>query len=183
MERTLADVREYYLACFRESFSGCEGRFDKFAAEVLLEVPSIQHSEEIYRMYRADIIGTKDGNHNVVEVNVSPRLALFASPLQGVTIDAPIVWNGVEFRVTAKELPAQAIIDWATKWIDVSDSRYVESERFQEVAHNVTPPKLTADGYHISVDFGTAPVIAFEELLAILASGSSRVSIGSFFLV
>ncbi|WP_211340623.1 hypothetical protein, partial [Thermomonas haemolytica] len=46
------------------------------------------------------------------------------------------------------------------------------------IIHSVTEPSLTHSHIEFSVDFGSAPVAAFDELVALL--GSNLHSIGSY---
>lgn len=102
---------------------------------------------------------------------VLPRVAEFAGPL---------VWNGIEFRVEGARAEEAELIAWAVEWLDVSDSRYDESAEFQRVVHSVTPPRRSGNGYRFSVDFGSAPTAAFDQLLAVIGRNASRILIGSF---
>lgn len=100
----------------------------------------------------------------------------------GVSIDAPIVWYGIEFEVSGGSPDEKALLDWATRWLDISDGRYDKSAEFQAVVHSVTPPTIKDTGFSVSVDFGSAPTAAFDELLQMLARDAKSVSVGSFFL-
>ncbi len=182
MPHPLHSLREYYLDFFRESLEEVRSRFDEFTTELLLELPSLKYPEYCHRLYRVDIIGKRAGESRIVEVNVVEKEpdAWQAALPSAARIDAPIVWNGLEFRITGTALPKRELVAWALHWLDVSDSRYDESAMFQQVVHSISPPTLIEGGYEVSVDFGSAPVSAFDELLELLVRDASRVSIGSF---
>jgi hypothetical protein len=180
----LDPVREKFLSHFREAIANARNELDQFATELLLELPSLKHDEYCYRLYRADIVGKKEGKSKVCEIaldeqevhqwkNVFPDTVRFATP---------IVWYGIEFEIHGAAPDIKAIQDWTTQWLDIADARYVESAEFQEVAHSVTPPKMTDSGYVLSVDFGSAPTRAFDELIQIVAKDAHEVSVGSFSL-
>ena len=181
MNHPLQIVRDHYLDCFRESIADARSRFTEFTTELLLELPTLKYPEYCYRLYRVDIIGKRVEESGVVEVNVTERevqwRGLFPST---VTVDTPLVWNGVEFRVANSKLPVNELAEWTTNWLDVSDDRYSKTAEFQHVIHSNTPPKPIDSGYHISVDFGSAPVVAFDELLQIIVRNATHVSVGSF---
>jgi hypothetical protein len=48
------------------------------------------------------------------------------------------------------------------------------------LVHFRTPPRITPGGYEFSVDFGSAPKVAFDELLAVIGNESSRITFGSW---
>ncbi|BET65443.1 hypothetical protein ASA1KI_03610 [Opitutales bacterium ASA1] len=178
----LQEHRDYFLRCFRDSVAKARESLDQFATELLLELPSLAYPEYCYRLYRADIAGKRDGKSVIHEItsggrDVAAPPGFFPS---SVSFDAPVVWYGIEF-VVAGSVDEVRLVEWTKRWLDVTDSRYVESAEFQEVIHNVRPPKKVEGGFEISVDFGTAPVAAFDELVQIL-SATGNVSVGSFFI-
>jgi hypothetical protein len=63
-----------------------------------------------------------------------------------VSIDAPIVWDGIELEVAGGPPDEKPLLDWTTKWLDIGDVRYDESAEFQEVVHSVTPPTIKDAG-------------------------------------
>ena len=184
MTHPLQPIRDYYLDCFRQGLAKARGEFEELTSELLLELPHLKHDEQVYRLYRVDIIGKQRGETCIREVNVSEREAAdwrLAVP-SGVEIAAPLVWYGVEFDVRGCNFPANSVLSWASHWLDISDDRYDESAEFQEVIHSITPPALSDGGFRISVDFGSASTTAFDELVEILAGDNAAVSVGSFFL-
>lgn len=182
MQHPLDAIRKYYLECFRQSINEAQGHYDQFTTELLLELPTLKHHEYCYRLYRADIIGKRLGKAGVREVNVTPRTAEPNELGFGniISFDWPLVWNGIEFRIADAQPNEHRIIEWASKWLDISDNRYDEAAQFQGVVHSVAPPERTDMGYEFSVDFGSAPVTAFDELLSLIIRDASRVSVGSF---
>lgn len=184
MNHPLQTIRDYYLNCFRDNVVKARSELDQFTTELLLEIPSLKYSEYCYRLYRTDIIGKKNGESKIVEVNVGGRevFSWESTMPAGASVDAPLVWNGIEFEVTGASPNESAILDWASRWLDTSDSRYNESAEFQEVVHSITPATITESGFRISIDFGSAPTSSFDELAKILTRGSQKVSVGSFFL-
>ena len=184
MSHPLQPVRDYLLECFRESITKARSELDQLATELLLEIPSLKYPEYCYRLYRADIVGKCGGESKIIEVTVGEKevLAWESKVPACVRIDAPTVWYGIQFEVVGACPDESALRDWVTRWMDISDARYNASEEFQQVVHSVTPPNITESGFSLSVDFGTAPTAAFDELTHILACGARSVSVGSFFL-
>jgi hypothetical protein len=184
MIHPLQPIRDYFLECYRQSIAKARNELDQFATELLLEIPSLKNLEYCYRLYRADIIGKRNGETKILEVAVGEReVAAWKSIMPvGVTFDAPIVWFGIEFEIFGATPDESKLIDWTNRWLDISDSHYESSAEFQQVVHSVTSPKITDSGYSISVDFGSAPTAVFDELTQLLIRDAKRVSVGSFFL-
>jgi hypothetical protein len=182
MRHPLEPVRDYYLDCFRHSIESARTQFDQFTNELLLELPSLKYSAYCHRLYRADIIGKRADENRVVEVNVAPKTAPLSRHILPsiVKVEGALVWNGIEFRVTDAEAAEDDLVTRASKWLDLSDSRYEVGAQLQHVVHSVTPPQTTDRGYQLSVDFGSAPTVAFDELLAVVARDARGVAVGSF---
>ena len=184
MNHPLQPIRDYFLDSFRKSIAEARSEFDQFTTELLLEIPSLKHPDYCYRLYRADIVGKRDGKSEIREITLGEREVSDWQSIvpAGMSIDAPMGWYGIEFDVVGAPPDEPALLDWASRWMDISDSRYDESAEFQQAVHSVTPPRITESGFTLSVDFGSAPTDAFDELAELLARDTRRVSVGSFFL-
>lgn len=98
-------------------------------------------------------------------LNFSPRSF---SPYQGLSLTlSPLAWNGVDISIDV--VPSSTRLEqWALHWLDVNDTQREDERGFQSVIHSITEP-TTADGWTtFSVDFGSAPLVAAEDLLKLL---------------
>jgi len=181
MQHPLETLREYYLDCFRQCVDNARVRFDQMATELLLELPSSKHPEYCHRLYRVDIIGKRDGKDEILEVNVDPQAVRWRRGTlpRVAAVTGVLVWNGIEFLVEGARPKEPELIAWAMDWLDASESRSQEPGAFEQVVHSVSPPQSCGQGYEFSVDFGTAPMAAFNELLELIAEDASRVLISS----
>jgi hypothetical protein len=94
-----------------------------------------------------------------------------------VNVD-PFVWNGCELILDQK--PDVTFDNWARKWIDIDDKKTVGEDSLQHVIHSVTFPEEVNDGWTTSIDFGSAPIEAFKELLEVLSlQGIKKVQVHS----
>jgi hypothetical protein len=57
------------------------------------------------------------------------------------------------------------LLEWFNKWFDEFDSKASLKRDVQEVVHFLSDPEVAADHVRFTLDFGTAPVGAFDELL------------------
>jgi hypothetical protein len=149
----------------------------------MLEMPRPDEPEILYRIWRMDIMGQTADGPKAIEVNVD-QLRPASGLLNGFGVPIgfhPAVWNGLEFLVEG-ELPlGHTVLTWIAKWLDINDERYVEDADFQGVIHNCLRPAVTPTGYTTAVDFGSAPVEALREFIAILAPGARSIQMGSGF--
>jgi hypothetical protein len=184
MSHFLSAVRERFLDCFRQSIEKARADLDTMATELLVEWSNKIYPEYCFRLYRTDIIG-KQAEKTIVREIAHEAIECLGSkdnlPIK-VHIVSAMVWYGIDFRVTGGPPSLGEIIKWSERWLDLEDARFVEGQLFQEVIHNIKPPAATEDGYTVSVDFGTAPTTAFDELIGLLLQNASRVEVGSYLL-
>jgi len=157
-------------------------RYDSFSPELLIDLPKPDESQECYRLYRVDVVGVRDGKTVAQETNVQLRDVPSDGQLASskIRLVNPMVWNGLEFRVADSEIPDAELTNWIRYWLDIDDTRYRDGQRFQSVIHNATRPTIEDSGFALSVDFGSAPTEALDELLRLLCGRSKMVTIGSF---
>jgi hypothetical protein len=173
----LEQARSHYLNELNSALSAflAEGR--NVYAEICLEIERLEVRSELYRLYVVDILERlPDGGTRMEEINVEPR----SLQITGLPIDAPIAWNGIEFRCTSQGFPEEALVSWGRRWIRDDSPPLGPQNNLTGIIHSVTEPCLSRSYMEFSVDFGSAPVEAFDELVALL--GSSLRSLGSFSL-
>lgn len=170
------------MECFQQSIEKAKAELDTVATELLVEWSSKLHPEYCFRLYRTDIIG-KQGEKTIVREVAHEVVECPGSKdnlPDGACIVSALVWYGIDFRVSGEVPNLGELVKWSERWLDLDDAQFVEGHLFQEVIHNITPPTPTAEGFSISVDFGTAPTTAFDELVVLLLQKASRVEIGSY---
>ena len=71
------------------------------------------------------------------------------------------------------------LTDWFLKWFDIDDTNELNEEGFYGVTHFLSDPEPIPAGQRVIVDFGSAPVQAFSELVEGLSrSGAARIEVG-----
>jgi hypothetical protein len=173
----LEHVRTIYLAQLRKTLESLLSEGRVVYPEICLELSRPEAQREIYRLYVVDILERlPDGETSVVEVNVEP----VAVRGPGLPVDAPIAWNGVEFRCAEDSFPEPGLAAWGVRWVTDESPPMGPQDGFTGIIHSVAEPVSRNSYVEFSVDFGSAPIAAFDELMAIL--GSSLRSIGSYSL-
>ena len=178
----LSQVRDHYLAKYRDALTEYLHKYQPSSPEVLFELP---HPERPYafRLYRADMASNVNGQPCMSDVNPSTHLHFppFLDRSEGrlgATVH-PIAWNGVEFRCTG-EFRVDQLETWCLKWLDIDDVGPKDETGLLGAIHSVTEPEAKADGIMFSVDFGSAPTTAVAELFRALEEiGVSHVKLSS----
>ncbi len=84
----------------------------------------------------------------------------------------PFQWNWCTLELEGEELTTDPLRAWFMRWFDQPPTGGL----WQEVVHFMSDPVVRRTGTAVSVDFGSAPVDAFEELLdAVRDTGAKRV--------
>jgi hypothetical protein len=175
----IARQRELYLTdlldFYKERTSGVR--------EVMLELNK-EEPIPIFKTYRLDHYDQIDGQSKPTELNSDKYLDF--DPINyefgSLKIElSPFYWNGCEFILNPIPADLNWLILWAKKWIDIEENKSEDANGLMSVVHNVTKPKQTEIGYSFSVDFGTADIEAFFELLDEIANQDVKeVRVGSF---
>jgi hypothetical protein len=177
----LTQIREHYLAALASSLREFQREFSPSATELLLETG--REAAYAFRLLRVDLASNVSGEMKMQEVNPSTHLnfppQLFVPfPELELTLN-PIAWNGVDFTIHALA-SWDSLEAWTVRWLDVDDTHPHDEYGFQGVIHSVTAPEAVNGATTFSVDFGSAPVAAIEELLQVLIdSGAKRVEMDS----
>jgi hypothetical protein len=170
-------ARLNYLNQFSAALSSLASEGRSVYAEICLEIQRPDARNEFFRLYVVDILERlPDGETKIIEINVDP-IAVRALDLP---IDAPIAWNGIEFRCTPELFPEAALVAWGSRWITDEDPPLGPQGEFTGIIHSVTEPTLCGQHVAFSVDFGSAPIVAFDELVTLL--GINLLSLGSYSL-
>lgn len=176
-----AKIREHYLGAYLTSLAAFQAEHRPSGPEVLFELQ--RECAYPFRLYRMDMASNSGGKPKMQEVNPATHLSF--DPFTETTLTNlevtihPIAWNGVDFRINAT--PAWGELEaWTLRWLDVGDKHTQDAKGLQGVIHSVTVPKPDGDHSTFSVDFGSAPVLALEELFHVLQRlGATTVKIQS----
>lgn len=180
----LTSVRDEYLLAYRRALASYRQQFTPSAPEVTFKLNRPDTPIQ-FQFYRVDLASGAVSPPNLTEVNLGRPLKfkpqLFRMP-SGLSLTMhPFVWSGIDFITAPFPADSPELASWCLSWLDPDDKRPRDSEGFSGVIHVVTMPTRRGDQWMFSVDFGTAPIAAFEELLAVLHRlGVESVTAGSF---
>lgn len=134
---------------------------------------------------RADVIPFSDAGTSE-PVRVDSQTQLNFAPLHFSIADtavelAPFVWDWLPLEINglAQDQAARVLIDWFKQWFDGEDENPANETGLQEVIHFMSEPEPTDDGFKLTIDLGSAPSEAVEDLLFALSdAGAAKVQLG-----
>jgi hypothetical protein len=89
----------------------------------------------------------------------------------------PFQWNYCPIELIGDKLDWKPIANWYQKWFQENPT---EESKFFDCVHFISDPEKTKNGQRVYIDFGTASVTSFEELLdSFIIAGVNEVEIGS----
>ena len=166
-------ARILYLKHLRSIIRSYRTNYIDVAPELLLELKSSE--AKLYKnRYRIDLACKEkvNGDVKLTEANLDtlPRFPAQFIESDQIRIEVlPLTWNGVELTVRGIELNSVDLADWFEKWIDESELRECDGDGLTGVIHSMSIPTHGSDGSTVGIDFGSAPMVALEEFIALLA--------------
>ena len=186
--QVLDDIRERYLKEFRE----CMAYVKQKGMEVMSEAACTDENAALAREgtlnlpMRLDVVGLADGEatdnicvDSVTMLSFEPIDFEWTGGLP--TRLAPFTWDACDIRAFGilETSGWSHLRGWFDRWFDGEDTRQADEHGLYCVIHSLSDPKREGDASIMQVDFGSAPVEAFEKLLdALHASGATKIEIG-----
>ncbi len=119
--------------------------------------------------YRADLI-PRDGDGTSIMVN--SRSSLGFEPFTVVYGEcrlsvSPFVWDWTKVTVSGltEEESSKVLKAWFLRWFDPEDANQADAQGLFGVVHNLEEPKASDGGVEWTVDFGSAPVEAIQDMI------------------
>ncbi len=182
----IEDVRQGYLQRFDTANAEKRDEYDKSSPEFLIQVPG--KSKLLGSLFRFDVAGMLDGNVKISDTHGNASdLSFTMEGLSGTPIIfRAFAWNCAIFRTPGLMMPQFEIESWFERWIGAEEVTAQTPSSIQDMSawfdggaessaehrgfiHGVS---RSADD-EIVVDFGTASLSAFDELLLILESAGA----------
>ena len=170
----LDDIRGFYLDHFRRVVK--EKR--RVPAARIITEPALRHKNGVaVRKGTLKLPVRKDLIVRSVTVNGSFQISTDrALQFEPVTLDwgqalsvliSPFRWEECPVKVVgpALEDQSEALVEWYHRWFDEFDTKGPLKKEFQEVVHSMEVTEQRDGVTKLTIDFGSAPKSAFEELL------------------
>jgi hypothetical protein len=186
LQGALMEARTLYVTKYKEAWRAYRSQHNPSSPEVQL-VLNRSGVAEAYRIWRVDMASYVNKQLQPVETAYSelPCFQPFSeeTPLGVLVIVTPFVWNNIEFRCQPSDIQAIPLEQWCLKWLDRSESNPRDEDHFLGVIHTMSAPEIRDGRLCFSVDFGSAPVTAVNDLLELLSKlGAAKVELGLTFV-
>jgi hypothetical protein len=159
------EVRKRYLRAFHKGLADLKAEGRECYPEVRVELNS-NSSREFYRLWVLDVLEKKpDGSTGVIEFNIDPVETIFP----GLPGTRPLVWNSITFSCARSHFDEADLLAWGERWIHDESPPLGSQDNLTGIIHSITQPEVKGDLVSFSIDFGSAPLQAFDELLLVLA--------------
>ncbi len=169
-EDVIVQTRERFMNAYREVANvfrnkpGC-------APEVLVQRSDLQ-GPEVFTTKRIDyLISENEQYHDIIiegrSTSVEPNeyklkngLSLFLKPVS---------WTFMEFICDKFDTESLKFVDWCNHWMNLNESFAKDPNGFAGVLHSISMPASDDVSTTFVVDFGSAPMLAFDSLLDVLS--------------
>jgi len=184
----LDTVRERYLTQLRRGVSEVqEAGMEAWVEPAYCDKDGgLVREGELNLPLRLDVVGVANGETQE-RVCVDSNSLLGFKPIEfewsgGLPIRlTPFHWDGCHVRAIGVPKIAvwSPLCGWFDRWFDGEDTRQPDSNGLYGVIHFLSDPKREEAAVVFEVDFGSAPVEAFEEFLDALHNlGATKIEIG-----
>jgi hypothetical protein len=182
------DIRDRYLKEFRECMTYVKQKGMEVMSEAVCtdENGALAREGTLNLPLRLDVVGLADGEgkdticvDSITMLSFDPMDFKWTGGLP--TRLAPFTWDACDIR--AFGIPETSdwshLRGWHDRWFDGEDTRQPDEHGLCGVIHFLSDPQRDGNAMIMRVDFGSAPVEAFEELLdALHDSGATKIEIG-----
>ncbi|MDZ7925097.1 MAG: hypothetical protein U5M23_13835 [Marinagarivorans sp.] len=182
LQRYITNIRNHYLNIYMDAIKTFKAQHEQTEVEALGSMNGIEDRPEIFRWRRFDLVTHATQPPRMANfrpdthVNFEPQSYVWQRKMK-VRLE-PIAWNDVSFECTDFNLQKSQLEHWAVRWMDPNNQRPVDNHGMGNRIHAVTFPERKVNRTEFFVDFGSAPIQAFQELLQVLMlAGTKKVRI------
>jgi hypothetical protein len=172
--------RRLYLAEFKRSFA----EHPNSHLEPALRMSDGRLAVEGYfaTPCRADMILRDSGKSVMVDSPARVSMKQLETRVNGTDfIIRPLLWDYAAFELIGVRADTEwaGLTAWFSKWFDIDDTNELNEEGFYGVTHFLSDPEPIPAGQRVIIDFGSAPIQAFSELVECLTrTGAERIEVG-----
>jgi len=186
VDSVLEPIRDAYLSQFYDELSASKERRRALQTETIRRDPdgTVMRDGVLNLPSRFDF--TWDANSDDASKDVSSSSNVKFGPVEVKLDDSmtikilPFSWDRLHLSFESGD-DAKRLLRLRLWFLEWFQPRYLERDNLlQGVLHSLSGPTLQGGNWHVCIDMGTAPSIAFVELLKVLESrGVERVALGA----
>jgi hypothetical protein len=175
VKETINNERNRYLEFFKREIEQLKKVKNQFAIELLIE----SNSDTLigpYKLIRLDFIYKDEQNADRIlslQLDSIQEYQPIIETIKNTSFEIfPFCWDNCE--ILTERIDNNKLIPWIEKWIDLEDSRYTD---FSNSIHNCTMIQNIEGKDKVVIDFGTAPIESFTDLMELLIIDNKKVII------
>lgn len=182
LKDALTIVRDEYVDTYKKVLSEYRAQSLQVTPEVAFQLKGVLSIFMSVSVIDA-IVQTESGEKQACEIQVNPKILLENLQFQ-ITPAVELTWerfewNAAEFLVENYLGNDVAFTNWCQKWLHFEGQFEHDEDGLSGIVHSISLPTLVGGKTVIGIDFGSAPIEAFVELLPLLAeSGNIHVKSG-----
>jgi hypothetical protein len=173
----IVNEREQYVSDLRTHVCALRESEQRFAAELLIQ-PNGPENAPPFTLVRVDVIygpASEPKIERLVSRSAAPIVVDTHKHSSGVEVTAgPLSWENTCFSFHCPGFHREALRSWLTNWLDVEEIRTEDEFGLSGVIHSMDATADSSGNWRVVIDFGSAPVAAFDELLSILSNHQIR---------
>jgi hypothetical protein len=165
--------RQRYVDFFLHETNILKKGKDTYATELQIQINDETVSYPFNVVYLDFIYKDKKNKDHIAELrldkNLDYRRSEFCLGKMKIRL-SPFCWNCCGF--TADKLEVSALANWAVKWLKIDEE--IPDTGLAGAIHLCSEPFLTDNKYSFTVDFGSAPVNCFTDILQLLHENNAE---------
>lgn len=182
LRNTVASVRSHYLEFYLKCIAAYATESNRYVLEVKIQVNDREHFPVPYQMHVIDLFGILPDQKNDL-VDCSSEYYIEFDPIECMIENTTrlsvhsFMWNAVEFKCETIDPNSEAILNWASKWLE---EREKDENGLSSMIHSIQYEESSNGNIVFSVDMGSAPVDCFFELIKLFSElGLKEISVSS----
>jgi hypothetical protein len=181
----LQEARERYLDSARNLIEQFAGRPNS-GAEIQGNAPEWAETF-FFGTRRLPFVLSEESGVRAMQIAV-PNLTIlptaYMTPSAITLLLRPFAWNKMTFLCNRFDRNSEHLKEWCTFWLNLADNFPPGKDGLMGAVYAVSVPEESEEYTTFFVDFGSAPLDAFESLLqALAASGVNQVAVSSHWYV
>lgn len=172
IQQFIGRIRDQYLDELTKEIATYNRTFNSTQTEELVERNVDLALPPAFKVQRIDMVSN---SHNYTDfTECKPENTLYFRPTrlslngQMKIVLEPFTWNEVDIACNRFDAQAMILQQWAYRWIENNDRPKNDSRGLRGCAHSISFPTMIGDKCRFTVDFGSADVECFVELMQVL---------------
>lgn len=172
IQQFIGRIRDQYLDELTREIATYNNTFNSTKIEELVERNSDQALPPAFKVHRIDMISNSYNYTDFTECK--PENTLYFRPTklslngQLKIVLEPFTWNEVDIDCNCFDAQAMILQQWAYRWIENPGAPKDGNRGLRGCAHSISFPLINGDRCRFTVDFGSADVECFVELMQVL---------------